>query len=78
MTTVKELKGRVNAAIEVHSGVVHDYQTARITVAGWETYSVLEPGEVGRLESRLAALYETLHNQAAELARISALLEFDQ
>jgi hypothetical protein len=75
---VDTVSEQVNDLIESHCRVVHDYQTARITVAGWETYSVLEPGQVDRLEARLAGLYETLHDQSAELARISALLEFGQ
>jgi hypothetical protein len=72
------VKRCLDDAIETHSGVVREYQEARITVAGWETFSVLEPGEVDRLESRLAGLYETLREQSAELARISALVEFGE
>ena len=71
------VKQCLDDAIETHSGVVREYQEARITVAGWETFSVLEPGEVDRLESRLAGLYEILHDQSGELARLSAELEFN-
>jgi hypothetical protein len=70
------VKHCLDDAIETHTCVVRQYQEARITVAGWETFSVLEPGEVDRLESRLAGLYEVIHEQSAELARLSALVEF--
>ena len=73
MSTVRE---QLDAAIDTHTRVVGEYQQARITVAGWETYGVLTPGEVDRLEYQLADLYEVIQDQSAELARISAVLEF--
>jgi hypothetical protein len=67
---------RVNGLIDRHAETHADYAEIRCQVALAETYGVLTPDEVDRLELRLANLYEALHDQAAVLARISTELEF--
>ena len=72
------VKAQVAELVESHCQAVGQYQEARITVAAWETFSVLTPDEVDRLELALANVYEALHDQAAELARIETELELGE
>ena len=70
---VKEkLSGLIDSHCEVHAV----YRDARYRVALGEMQGVFTPDQVDSLELKLANLYEALHDQAAELARISTELEF--
>jgi hypothetical protein len=53
-----------------------EYQHARMIVSNWELYSVLSPGEVERLESKLSDLYRTIQDVSRDLSSIAAAIEF--
>ena len=70
------VKQQVSGLIDSHTEAHADYAEVRVRVALAETHGMFTPDQVDNLESRLATIYEMLHDQAAELARISAELEF--
>lgn len=70
------IRQQLEDAMDAHCRAVGEYQDARIMVAAWETYGVITPGEVERLEQSLANLYRCIHRQSEQLARISSNLEF--
>lgn len=72
------MKARVDSLIDRHLESHADYAELRATSAIAETHGILTPDQVDSFESRLATLYEMLHDNAAELARISTLVEFGE